>query len=74
MRTCANSLWRSTLSTRFAVNTVEPGPDRTVRSNTPGAKLIEQAGRYADLERHVPELHDWVSNNNEAAPTMRCAI
>ena len=26
------------------------------------------------MERHVPELHDWVSNNNEAAPEMRCAI
>ena len=37
-------------------------------------KLIEQAGGYADLERHVPELYDWVRNNNEAAPVMRCAI
>ena len=26
------------------------------------------------MERHVPELHDWVRNNNEAAPVMRCAI
>ena len=26
------------------------------------------------MERHVPELYDWVRNNNEAAPTMRCAI
>ena len=37
-------------------------------------RLIEQAGGYADVERHVPELHDWVSNDNEAAPEMRCAI
>ena len=29
---------------------------------------------YADLERHVPELHDWVRNNSEAAPEMRCAV
>ena len=26
------------------------------------------------MERHVPELYDWVNNNNEAAPTMQCAI
>ena len=26
------------------------------------------------MERHVPELHDWVSNDNEAAPKVRCAI
>ena len=26
------------------------------------------------MERPVPELCDWVRNNNEAAPTMRCAI
>ena len=37
-------------------------------------RLIEQAGSYADLERPVPELYDRVTNNNEAAPTMRCAI
>ena len=24
--------------------------------------------------RHVPELYDWVRNNNEAAPKLRCAI
>ena len=34
-------------------------------------KLIEQAGGYADVERHVPELHDWVQKNNEAAPLGR---
>ena len=28
----------------------------------------------ADLERHVPELYDWVRNNSEAALVMRCAI
>ena len=37
-------------------------------------RLIEQAGGYADMKRHVPGLHDWVRNNNEAAPVMRCAI
>ena len=37
-------------------------------------KLIEQAGSYADTERHVPELLDWLQKNNEAAPEMRCAI
>ena len=37
-------------------------------------RLIEQAGGYADMERHVPELYDWVRSNNEAKPTMRCAI
>ena len=26
------------------------------------------------MERHVPELYDWVKNNNEAARVMRCAI
>ena len=25
------------------------------------------------MERHVPELYDWVSNDNEAAPKVRCA-
>ena len=37
-------------------------------------RLIEQAGGYADVERHVPELYDWVSNDNDAAPKVRCAI
>ena len=37
-------------------------------------RLIEQAGSYADMERHVPELYCWVRKNNEAAPEMRCAI
>ena len=31
-------------------------------------RLIQQAGGYADMERHVPELYDWVRNNNEVAP------
>ena len=26
------------------------------------------------MERHVPELYNWVRNNNEPAPAMRCAI
>ena len=37
-------------------------------------RLVEQAGGCADMERHVPELYDWESNKNEAAPKMRCAI
>ena len=37
-------------------------------------RLIEQAGGYADVERHVPELYDWVSNDNDAAPKVRRAI
>ena len=37
-------------------------------------RLIEQAGGYADMERHVPELYDSVKKNNEVAPEMRCAI
>ena len=37
-------------------------------------RLIEQASGNADMERYVPELYDWVQNNNEAAPEMRCAI
>ena len=37
-------------------------------------RLIQQAGGHADLERHVPELHDKVRNKGEAAPEMRCAI
>ena len=26
------------------------------------------------MERHVPELHDWVKAKREAAPVMRCAV
>ena len=26
------------------------------------------------MERHVPELHHWVGNDNGAAPKVRCAI
>ena len=37
-------------------------------------RLIEQAGGYADVDGHVPELHDWVSNDTDAAPKVRCAI
>ena len=47
-------------------------PHRTVQCTL--RRLIEQAGGYADMERQVPELYDWVKNNNEAAPVMRCAI
>ena len=38
------------------------------------SRLIGQAGGYADMERHVPELYDWVQKNNEAVFEMRCAI
>ena len=34
-------------------------------------RLIEQAGRYADVERQVSELHDWVRNDNEARDAVR---
>ena len=37
-------------------------------------KPIEQAGGYAGMERHVPELHDWVKAKREAASVMRCSI
>ena len=37
-------------------------------------RLIEQVGGYGDMERHVPELYDWVKKSNDAAPEMRCAI
>ena len=73
MGTCASNLWRRTLSTRFAASTEEPGPDRTAQSSAPCAGSLSEQG-HADLERHVPELYDWVRNKNEAAPTMRCAI
>ena len=36
-------------------------------------RLVEQAGGYADMERHVPELYDWVQKINEPAPEMRCS-
>ena len=26
------------------------------------------------MDGHVPELHDWVSNDTDAAPKVRCAI
>ena len=32
------------------------------------------ARTHADVERHVPELYDCVSNKDEAAPVMWCAI
>ena len=37
-------------------------------------RLIVQAGGCADMERHVPELHDWLRNKDDAAPVRRCAI
>ena len=47
-------------------------PHRAVQCTS--RRLIEEAGSYADTERHVPELHDRVQKNNEAAPETRCAI
>ena len=47
-------------------------PHRAVQHNL--RRLIEQAGGYADVERHVPELYDRVKNKDEAAPVRRCAI
>ena len=61
METCVSNRWLSTLSNLSAANTGVPA-------------LIEQAGGYADVERHVPELYDWVSNDTDAAPKVRCAI
>ena len=39
-------------------------------------RLIGQAGGHSDVERHVLELYDWASNDNEseAAPKVRRAI
>ena len=74
METCVNSLWRRTLPTRScckyggARNRPHCVVQHTLR------RLIEEAGGYTDLERHVPELREWVRNNNEAAPVMLCAI
>ena len=51
---------------------VRARPHRAVKHTL--RRLIEQAGSHADMERRVPELYDWVKNNNEAAPEMRCAI
>ena len=44
------------------------------RAETDRTAQSEQALGYADIERHVPELYDWVKKSNEAAPEMRCAI
>ena len=71
MGRCVKGLWQRTRSTRSAASTEEPEPDRTVQSF---AHCIEQPGGFADMERQVPELYDWVQKNNEAAPEMRCAI
>ena len=69
MGTCASSLWRHIRSTLFAANTgSQQRPHRAVQSTL--KRLIEQAGGYADLERHVPELYDWVSDRDGAAPVM----
>ena len=38
------------------------------------SRLIEQSGGYADMDRHVPELYDWVSLPRETVLVMRCAV
>ena len=71
--TYVNSLWQRTRATLFAASTgARNRPHRAVQCTL--RRLIEQAGGYADMERHVPELYDKVQKNNEAAPEMRCAI
>ena len=61
MGICASNLWLSTLSHPFccqyggARTRLHRAVQHTLR------RLSEQAGVYADLERHVPELYDWVS-------------
>ena len=37
-------------------------------------RLVEQAGECADLERHVPELYDWVIGKDVVTLVMRCAM
>ena len=66
MGTCASNLWRRTLSTRSAIQ-------HTLR------RLIQQAGGYADLERHVLELYDWVekqqrSSLRDAVRNLTCGL
>ena len=58
----------------FVASSGEPGPDHTAQSCARLHRLIQRAGGYADMERHVPELHGWVKNENETAPEVRCAI
>ena len=74
MGTSEKDLWLSTLSTFFCCQYggARTRPRRAVQHTL--RRLIEQAGGYADVERHVPELPDCVSNDNDAAPEMRCAI
>ena len=70
MATCASNLWRQHPFHPFLLpSTGEPETDRTVRSSMDPAQA-HRAGRedYVDMERHVPELCDWVRNNNEVAP------
>ena len=35
---------------------------------------LSQAGGYADMERHVPELYDWVKLKTDAEFVLWCAI
>ena len=74
METCVSNRWLSTLSTLSAANIGVPGQDRIAQSNAPCAGPSSRQGGYADVERHVPELYDWVRNDNDAAPKVRSAI
>ena len=59
MGTCARNLWRRTRSHSFycKYGGARARPHRAVQCTL--RRLIEQAGGDADMERHVPELHDW---------------
>ena len=74
MDTCANSLWRCILFHPFCCKYggARTRPHWAVQCTL--RRLIEQAGGYADLERHVPELYDWHVIKEGKAPVMRCAI
>ena len=73
MGTCASSLWQHTCSTLCCkYGRARKRPHRAEQCTL--RRLIVQAGGYADMERHVPELHDWVRNNDDAVLVMRCAI
>ena len=37
-------------------------------------RVIEQAGNFADKERHVPELYDWAKPQGSETPVKRCAL
>ena len=47
-------------------------PHRAVMRTMNG--LISQAGGYADMERHVPEVYDLVTPKSGQDPVTRCAF